>query len=133
MLGFFSGTLINVFLKDTRINTSNMGMRAQLCLTFCNSMDCSLPGSSAHVILLARILYWRNFTGVGCHSLLQGIFPTQGLNLCLLCLLHWQVDSLPLAPPQKPNQMCTCRMGIFFTMYDNHSLHFFCLIKYVLC
>ena len=33
-------------------------------------------------------------TGVGCHFLLQGIFPTQGLNLCLL---HWQVDSLPLS------------------------------------
>ena len=29
-------------------------------------------------------------TGVGCHALLQGIFPTQGLNLHLLCLLHWQ-------------------------------------------
>ena len=27
-------------------------------------------------------------TGVGCHALLQGIFPTQGLNLHLLCLLH---------------------------------------------
>ena len=27
-------------------------------------------------------------TGVGCHFLLQGIFPTQGLNLCLLCLWH---------------------------------------------
>ena len=26
-------------------------------------------------------------TGVGCHSLLQGIFPTQGSNLRLLCLL----------------------------------------------
>ena len=26
-------------------------------------------------------------TGVGCHALLQGIFPTQGLNLCLLLLL----------------------------------------------
>ena len=25
---------------------------------------------------------------MGCHFLLQGIFPTQGLNLCLLCLLH---------------------------------------------
>ena len=25
-------------------------------------------------------------TGVGCHALLQGIFPTQGSNLCLLCL-----------------------------------------------
>ena len=31
-----------------------------------------------------------------------GIFPTQGLNPCLLCLLHWQVGSLPLVPPGKP-------------------------------
>ena len=29
-------------------------------------------------------------TGVGYHALLQGIFPTQGLNLHLLSLLHWQ-------------------------------------------
>ena len=34
-------------------------------------------------------------TGVGCHALFQGIFPTQGLNTCLLCLLHWQESSLP--------------------------------------
>ena len=32
--------------------------------------------------------------GMGCHFLLQGIFPNQGLNLCLL---HWQEDSLPLS------------------------------------
>ena len=31
--------------------------------------------------------------GAGCHSLLQGVFLTQGLNLCLL---HWQADSSPL-------------------------------------
>ena len=31
-------------------------------------------------------------TGVGCHFLLQGIFPTQRSNPCLLCLLHWQAD-----------------------------------------
>ena len=31
-------------------------------------------------------------TGVGCHFLIQGIFPTQGANPALLCLLHWQVD-----------------------------------------
>ena len=43
-------------------------------------------------------------TGVGCHSLLQGIFLTQGMNLCLLHLLPWQVDSLPRAPG-KPHQM----------------------------
>ena len=38
-------------------------------------------------------------TGVGCHFILQGIFPTQGSNLGLL---HGQVDSLPLRPPGKP-------------------------------
>ena len=36
-------------------------------------------------------------TGVGCHFLLQGIFPTQGLNSSLSGLLHWQEDSLPLS------------------------------------
>ena len=40
-------------------------------------------------------------TGVSCHALLQGIFPTQGSNPSLLCLLLWQEDSLPLAPPGK--------------------------------
>ena len=38
-------------------------------------------------------------TGVGSHALLQGIFLTQRLNLSPLCLLQWQADSLPLAPP----------------------------------
>ena len=38
-------------------------------------------------------------TGVGCHALLQGIFLTQGSNLHLLCLLHWQAGCLPPAPP----------------------------------
>ena len=34
-------------------------------------------------------------TGVSCHALLQGIFLTQGLNSCFLCLMHWQMGSLP--------------------------------------
>ena len=33
-------------------------------------------------------------TGVGCHFLLQEIFPTQGSNPCHL---HWQADSLTLS------------------------------------
>ena len=41
-------------------------------------------------------------TGIGCHGLLQGILLTQGSNPCLLNLLHWQMGSLPLAPPVKP-------------------------------
>ena len=71
---------------------------AQSCPILCDPADCSMPGSSVHGILQARIL------GVGCHFLLRGFFLTPGLNLCLLCLLHWQVDSLPLAPPGKPRR-----------------------------
>ena len=41
---------------------------------------------------------------MGCHVLLQGIFLTQGSNPGLLCLLHWQVGSLPLAPPGRVGQ-----------------------------
>ena len=35
-------------------------------------------------------------TGVGCHALLQGVFPTQGSNPSALCLLYQHVASLPL-------------------------------------
>ena len=55
---------------------------AQSCLTLCNPMNCSPPGSFVHGILKGRN------TGMGCHSLLQGIFLTQGSNPSLLSLLH---------------------------------------------
>ena len=47
----------------------------QLCLTLCEPMDCSLPGSSVHGNSPGKN------TEVGCHALLQGIFQTQGSNL----------------------------------------------------
>ena len=49
---------------------------------------------------------------MGCHFLLQGIFPTQGSNLRLLCLLHWQAASLPLVPPGKPFSLCAKHVGV---------------------
>ena len=69
-------------------------------LTLCDPMDYCPPGSSEGACL------WEapgKNTGVICYALLQGVFPTQGLNPRLLYLLHWQVGSLPLAPPGKPN------------------------------
>ena len=41
-------------------------------------------------------------TEAGCHFLLQGIFPIQGLNPYLLCLLLWQMEFLQLVPLRKP-------------------------------
>ena len=49
--------------------------------TLCVPLDCSLLNS------VHEIFQVRN-TGLGCHFLLQAIFLTHGLNLCLLCLLH---------------------------------------------
>ena len=46
----------------------------QLCLTLCNPVDCSPPGSSVHGDSPSKN------TGVGCHFLLQGIFLTQGTS-----------------------------------------------------
>ena len=67
----------------------------QLCPTLCYPMNGSPPDSFVH-----RDSPGKN-TRLGCHVLLQRIFPTQGLNPYLLCLLPWQEGSLPLAPPGK--------------------------------
>ena len=63
-----------------------------------------------------------------CHFFLQGIFATQGLNPHLLHLLHWQADSLPLAPLGKPilvtslnPQSYTCIWGFPETKTSNWS------------
>ena len=62
---------------------------AQSCLTLCDLMDCSLPGSSVHGNSPGKK------TGVGGQAFLQGIFPTQGSNpglphcrWILYCLSH---------------------------------------------
>ena len=49
---------------------------AQSCPTLCDPMDCK------HQAPLSMGFSSKN-TGVGCHFLLQEIFPTQGLNLSL--------------------------------------------------
>ena len=60
----------------------------QLCPTLCYPMDCSPLGSSVHGISQARILGWVAMPP-------PGDLP----NSDLLCLLHWQVGSLPIVPP----------------------------------
>ena len=69
-----------------------LSLVTQLCPTLCDPMDCSPPGSSVH-----KDSPGKN-TGVGCHALLQRIFPTQGLNWGLLhCRLRYQGSSSTLS------------------------------------
>ena len=66
-------------------------------------MNCSLPVSSVHGDSPGKN------TGVGCHFLLQGIFPTPGSNLRLP---HWQADSLPLSHQESTIE--SLKYAIFF-------------------
>ena len=69
-----------------------------VCVCVCSVVSDSLqphglyspPSSPVYGVAQARN------AGMGCHFLLQGIFPIQGSNPSLVGLLHWQADSLPL-------------------------------------
>ena len=83
--GFFRGCLdclitIGCVLSPSVMSNSSRPHELYLTWLLC---PCNFPGKN---------------TGMECHFLLQGIFLTQGLNLCLSGLLHWQEDSLPQAP-----------------------------------
>ena len=70
----------------------------QSCLTLCDPLDCSPPGSSVH-----RLSPGKN-TGVGCHALLQGNLPYPGIEPWSPAL---KADSLPSEPPGKPTRKLT--------------------------
>ena len=94
----------------------------QSCLTLCDPMDCSPPSSSVHGDSPGKN------TGVGCHALLQGIFPIQGSNPHLLRLLDWQTGSLPPAPSGKSPSTNT---NLLFSLFRAFSLkeHGLCSLR----
>ena len=84
------------FVTDIEPNEFYLWFCAQSCLTLWGPMDCSPPG----------FLPWNcpgKNRGVGCHFLLQEIFPIQ--DPCLFMLLHWQADSLPVCHPGSPKSL----------------------------
>ena len=66
----------------------------QSCLTLCDPMDCSPPGSSVHGILQTRILEW-------VAMLSPGDLPDPGIELAPPA---WQVNSLLLSHLGSPSQ-----------------------------
>ena len=83
------------------IKVESEGEVAQLCPTFCNPMDCSLPGSSAHGIFQAGVLEWLPFPSLGD-------LPDPGIEPGSPSL---QADTLPFEPPGKPIikfECCVC-------------------------
>ena len=76
----------------------------QSCPTVCNHLGCSPPGSSVHGILQARVLEWVAVSFFRGSSL-----PRDGTQVS-----YWQLGSLPLAPPGKPEET----MGVIKKSWD---------------
>ena len=91
-------------------------------MSVCNPMDCSQLGSSVHGDSPGKN------TGVGCHALLQGIFPTQGSNPGLphcrqiLYYLSHQGSSYSLSKFQLYNSVINC---------SHHVLHYNLMIIFL--
>ena len=99
-IGFIRKISLYLHIFSARILGSDCGVEWQSWDFQCTSvLSCVQFFATPWTVARQASLSW-NFpgknTGVGCHCLLQVIFPTQGLNPHLPCLLHWQVDSLPL-------------------------------------
>ena len=106
---------------------------SQSCPSLCDPMDCSPPGSSVH-----RDSPGKN-TGVDCHALLQGIFPTQGLDPglphCRWILYHLSHQGKPIilewvaysfsrgsSPPGNQTRV-SCTTGRLFTSWATREAH----------
>ena len=85
-----------------------------------HGLDCSPPGSSVHLDSPGKN------TGAGCHFLLQGIFPTQGLNPGLL---YFRQILYPLSYMDiSPLNVNASYKRITSTQFPEHLL---CLLFYL--
>ena len=94
----------------------------QACLTLCDPVDCSPSGSSVHGDSPGKN------TGKGWVAMpsSRGSSPARNWIHASLCLLHWQVGSLPLVPPGSPQNTGVIShsllQAIFLTQGSNLNL-----------
>ena len=90
------------------------------CPTLCSPMDCSLPGSSVHGTLQARILKW-----VAISSSRGSSWQRDWTHVfCVSCLLHWQADG-------KSRKYCIASQNVT-SVVNSLRVHrnLFCVISY---
>ena len=97
-------TKVNVAFSKLQIRRRYCCLVADPCPTPCDSMNCSPPGTCSWG-------FRGKNTGMGCH-----FFTTQGSNSCLL---HWQLDSLPLSHQASPQWR---RLGWKYFLYNRMGI-----------
>ena len=90
----------------------------QSCPTLCDPLDCSLLGSSVHGIPQARKLEW-----VAMPSSRASFQPRDQTSVSFVSL-HWQVGSLPLAPPGNPRYIYIYIQLIHFLIQQKLMQHY---------
>ena len=93
-----------------RFNACMLAKSLKSCLTLCNPMDCNSPTFSVHGDSPGKN------TGVGCHTLLQGIFLTQGSKPHLLWRRSRSFTAESLGKPHMHIHICTY-IHICISMY----------------
>ena len=91
----------------TRRASSPRSELAQSCLTLCNPVDCSPPGSSVHGILQARMLEWVAIS-------FSGDLPDPGIKPRSPAL---QADALTSEPPGNPPPELPCYSRTFLALH----------------
>ena len=99
---------------------------SQSCLTLYDLMDCSLPDSSVHGMLQARILEWVAI------PFSRGIFQTQGLSPRLLhcrqVLYHLSLQGSPIYMATIVNNIVLCSWNLlnldFRILFLNTFIYF---------
>ena len=86
-----------IHMSQQRWGLHRKAGRACVCMLSCSVMSNSLWLNGLRPSRPLCPWTFPGNTGVDCHFLLQGVFLTQGSNLHLSSLLHWQADSLPLS------------------------------------
>ena len=90
---------------------------------FCDPMDCRPPGSSVHEISQTRTLEWVSTPSSRGPSWVRD-------QICISCLLYWQMCSLSLAPPQQIKMLGFLQVSLNFICHKLsqivYSLFFFC-------
>ena len=123
-------TFTNSFLLKLGNVFENTCVCVYVCVCVCVCISCSVMPNSLqpHGLQPTRLLYPWDFpgkdTGVGCHFLPQGIFPTQGLNPDLL---HCR-QTLPSELRGKP----ICKHGLILFQGKTPKIYFIMWFKILL-
>ena len=102
--------------QDMEVIEMSINKSLQSCLTLCDPMNCSPPGSSVHRILHARILEW-----VAIPSSTGSSRPGDRIHVSYISCTGRQILLLkPLVSPGKPIYMCVCvQLLNFFQLFCN--------------